>query len=576
MRPSRSAPPPRPRGRGAAPSRTPRRRDARVRSLPPPARCRRPDLARCLRRGRTAPRRARRRPLAPPDVRTVRRPRRKGLPHPALHHASPSAPARPLTRHSDTKAKTHAQAIPHHRRRRIRRQDPARHQIPAAAQAPAGRMEVRHPGAVAVPSFRHADRAGRRGLPDPVPAAPAVQGARVRRARPTTRVYRSIESAHSSNTGVHQDIQRQLPEPRYVKVDVTKGAGQFRAVGRAVALASTKEIASAARRRDRPPRRRIGTRRAADPRPAAPGARRGRRRQPHGHRHLLGRRRVGGGPVPRHHRGRQVDGEAASVVEPVLQHPVRPRRLRPAQCDRRHAGQRARRDRRDDERLLDEFAVRVDARAPQEPGRRAVLRQMRWTESAPPTRSSSAAATARSPSRTRAPVYNAVATSLTAWITDERVQDDMIAYSSGNWQARVGANVLARRLGPCQPRAPLAAVLLDGLRTGHPRARAVPRVLRRAIRALGRSIGCCTPTPKATRSSRRRPSASGSSRGPTSPTSASSTTCSLNEETESHNQVIDALRADEHLAQIKAELDHGVDQRLSEGGSRSTSRAVSI
>jgi hypothetical protein len=44
-------------------------------------------------------------------------------------------------------------------------------------------------------------------------------------------------------------------------------------------------------------------------------------------------------------------------------------------------------------------------------------------------------------------VYNAVATSLTAWITDERVQDDMIAYSSGNWQARVGANVLADNSG---------------------------------------------------------------------------------------------------------------------------------
>ena len=48
-------------------------------------------------------------------------------------------------------------------------------------------------------------------------------------------------------------------------------------------------------------------------------------------------------------------------------------------------------------------------------------------------------------------VYNAVATSLTAWITDERVQDDMIAYSSGNWQARVGANVLPDESGLISP-----------------------------------------------------------------------------------------------------------------------------
>jgi hypothetical protein len=39
-------------------------------------------------------------------------------------------------------------------------------------------------------------------------------------------------------------------------------------------------------------------------------------------------------------------------------------------------------------------------------------------------------------------VYSAVATSLSAWMTDDHVQDAIGAYSTGNWQARVSAAVL--------------------------------------------------------------------------------------------------------------------------------------
>ncbi|PPF78900.1 hypothetical protein C5B96_13770 [Subtercola sp. Z020] len=42
------------------------------------------------------------------------------------------------------------------------------------------------------------------------------------------------------------DVVRQLPDPKRVPVDVTKGAGQFRAVGRAVALSKLSDIAKAA------------------------------------------------------------------------------------------------------------------------------------------------------------------------------------------------------------------------------------------------------------------------------------------------------------------------------------------
>ncbi len=191
-----------------------------------------------------------------------------------------------------------------------------------------------------------------------------------------------------------------------------------------------------------------------------------------------------------------------------------------------------------------DIALGGDPRAAQAPGRRALVRQR------------------DGPGRRRVPVhrrpqqqqgtfedqsavYNAVATSLTAWITDERVQDDMIAYSSGNWQARVGRERAARQLRAREPGAPLAAVLVDGLRPRHPRPREVPGVLRRALRPLRDRSDAATPTPRRTRCSRARPSASGSSRRRTARISDSSATCGLNEESEEHNQVIDALRAAE-------------------------------
>jgi hypothetical protein len=45
---------------------------------------------------------------------------------------------------------------------------------------------------------------------------------------------------------VMDDVVRQLPDPKRVPVDVTKGAGQFRAVGRAVALSKLADIAKSA------------------------------------------------------------------------------------------------------------------------------------------------------------------------------------------------------------------------------------------------------------------------------------------------------------------------------------------
>jgi hypothetical protein len=68
--------------------------------------------------------------------------------------------------------------------------------------------------------------------------------------------YKGMVAAGGSYEGVHgaivlgkkiagqalHDVERQLPDPGRVPVDVTKGAGQFRAVGRAVALSRLAEI----------------------------------------------------------------------------------------------------------------------------------------------------------------------------------------------------------------------------------------------------------------------------------------------------------------------------------------------
>ncbi len=382
------------------------------------------------------------------------------------------------------------------------------------------------PAVVAVPSFRHADRAGRSRLPGAVPASSAVQGTRLDgRHLQHASTDRSRARTRRINA-VHQDIERQLPDPRYVKVDVTKGAGQFRAVGRAVALASTKEIASAARG---------AIARLSDASALAELRTLGQLLRARGeggdgsptvHRHLVGRRRVGRRPVPRHHRGREVDGEAASVVQPVLQHPVRPRRLRPAQRERGHAGQRAGLDRRDDERLLDEFAVRFDARAPQ------AARASRPSYGDAMDRVGAAYPFIVGRSNSKVTFEDQ-----SAGLQRRRHEPDRLDHrrAGAGRHDRVLVGQLAgarrrerprRRLRPCEPRAPLAALLLDGLRTSDPRARDVPRVLRRAIRTFGHRSDAARALRRTTRCSRSKTEREWiESEGRQAPTSASSATC---------------------------------------------------
>ena len=81
-------------------------------------------------------------------------------------------------------------------------------------------------------------------------------------------------------------------------------------------------------------------------------------------------------------------------------------------------------------------------------------------------------------------VYNAVATSLTAWITDRARagrHDRLLVGQLAGARRRERA---ARQLGTREPGAPLAGVLVDGLRPRHARPREVPGVLRRALHPL--------------------------------------------------------------------------------------------
>ena len=235
-------------------------------------------------------------------------------------------------------------------------------------------MEVGHPGRMAVPALRHADGPGRRRLRDALPSPSGV---------PRPREHRCELPHH-----LPVDRERALVErggvPRHPAAAAESGAGQGRRDQGCGAVPRGR-----ARRRPRgdpghrdcgprslrTPQRCRGDGRTPDPRAAASRARYEWRRKSHRDRHLIDRGRLRSRSVPRHHRDRQVDGQAAAVVERVLQHPLRTRRLRPAQRHRRHARECARGDRRDDERILDRVPFGCHARAAQAPGRRTLLRR---------------------------------------------------------------------------------------------------------------------------------------------------------------------------------------------------------
>jgi hypothetical protein len=377
-------------------------------------------------------------------------------------------------------------------------------------------------------------------------------------------VYRTIEGAHAANEVVHQDIQRQLPDPRLVKVDVTKGAGQYRSVGRAVALAATKDIAASARAAIA----RLGDASALAELQTLGQLMRARGESSDGSPTVIVISSIAGGSGA---------GQFLDVIEVVKstakQHPWSNQFFSILYAPD----------------VFDQLNVTAGM-----PGNAlaAIAETMNgfWTDSpsdstlellknqgiAPSYGSAMDRVGAaypfivgRSNSKVtfedQSAVYNAVATSLTAWITDERVQDDMIAYSSGNWQARVGANVLADNSGLMSPvhQSPAFSSMGFG-RVTLGREKFLEYSAERLARsAIDRMLHAhAEEDPLFARRTEREwieSKADGAYQ-------KFVRDLRLNEESEANNQIIDELRAAGNLEQIKSELIHGVEQRLSDPG----------
>ncbi|MDN3495193.1 tubulin-like doman-containing protein [Planococcus sp. APC 4015] len=387
-------------------------------------------------------------------------------------------------------------------------------------------------------------------------------------------VYRSIENAHSANRRVHKDIERQLPDPRYVKVDVTKGAGQFRAVGRAVALASTKEIAGAAR---------AAIARLGDAAALAELRTLGQ---------TLKARGEGGDGSPTvivisSVAGGSGAGQFLDVIEIVKstakQHPWSNQFFSilyaPDVFDQLNvsAGMPG--------NALSAIAETMNGFWSDTPSESTLelLKQQGVAPSYGAAMDRIGAAypfiVGRSNSKVtfedQNAVYNAVATSLTAWMTDERVQDDMVAYSSGNWQARVGANVLADASGlssPVHHSPPFSSMGFGRVTLGR------ERFLEYSAERLARSVIDRTlfahseDDPMFALKTEREWIESGADKS----YQRFLNDLHLNEETESNNQVIDSLRASDNLTQIKAELTYGIEQRLLNGAALDKSGGLDL
>ncbi|MGF6823113.1 hypothetical protein M2317_002024 [Microbacterium sp. ZKA21] len=259
-------------------------------------------------------------------------------------------------------------------------------------------------------------------------------------------VYKTIEGAHATNQSVHADIRRQLPDPQRVRVDVTKGAGQFRAVGRAVALSSTRDIAVAARNAIA----RLGDAAALAELQTLGRALRARDESANSSPTVIVVSSVAGGSGA---------GQFLDIIEIVKstakQYPwsneVFSILYAPDVFDQLGvtAGTPG--------NALAAIAETMNGFWTDTPSNSTI--ELLQTQGVAPSyggaRDRVGAAypfiVGRSNSKVtfadQSEVYNAVSASLSAWITDDRVQDSITAYASGNWQARVGANVLPDATG---------------------------------------------------------------------------------------------------------------------------------
>ena len=379
-------------------------------------------------------------------------------------------------------------------------------------------------------------------------------------------IHGTITNAHSTNRELAADIGRQLPDPRFVRVDVTKGAGQYRAVGRAVALAATKDIAAAARN---------AINRLNDATALAELQTLGAH---------LGARDDGGDTSPTviaisSIAGGSGAGQFLDVIE-VVKSTVKQYQWANEFFSILYAPD-----------VFDQLGVTAGM-----PGNAlaAIAETMNgyWTDTPSPAtiellRTQGVAPSygsamdrvgaaypfivGRSNSKVtfedQTAVYNAVATSLTAWITDERVQADMVQYSSGNWQARSAANVLPDTTGLRSPSGrnspPFSSIGFGRVTLGRERflEYAAERLARSAVdRMLTAHI---EDDPMLERMTEREHV----ERTADSEYQRFLRDLRLNEETEAHNDVTDALRDRAELDALLGELYRRADEQLNDPAS---------
>jgi len=163
-------------------------------------------------------------------------------------------------------------------------------------------------------------------------------------------------------------------------------------------------------------------------------------------------------------------------------------------------------------------------------------------------------------------VYSAVATSLASWLSDDKVQDDIDAYVTGNWTANVGASVLpdaTRLMRPIDQSPPFSSLGFGRVSLGREKFLdyAAERFARSGIDQMLYAHTEEDPTfTQRTQDEWIDLKASQS-------LDAFIKESGLDEETEQRNDVIDALRAADAVKELSAKFRYDVRDRASESGS---------
>ena len=374
-------------------------------------------------------------------------------------------------------------------------------------------------------------------------------------------VYNSVSHGGSIADALLDDVKRQLPDPTRVRVAVDKGAGQYRAVGRTVALAAPREIEVAARE---------AISRMSDASAL-------------GELHTLGERlnaRTDSGQtasptviVISSIAGGSGAGQFLDVIE-IVKSTVKQYPWSEQFFSFLYAPD-----------VFDQLDVTTGM-----PGNAlaAVSEAMNgfWTETpsdatlelfkskgiAPAYGSAMSKVGAAYPFiigrrnskvtfASQGEVYSAVATSLAAWMTDDNVQDAIGAYSTGNWDARVSAAVLpdtTKLMRPADQSPPFSTLGFGRVTLGRERflEYASERIARSVVdRILEAHVEDDRQFLQRTETEWVEVKAAEAYEG-------FIQTLKLNEETEEFNDVIDALRDADGLDELAVRIRSTVEQQV--------------